>query len=62
LCQIASDESDFEADDKPKDERVVTLKMVKDLEEKLHNSRYYGFLNNYILLCVYAVKLGGYSV
>lgn len=36
--EVASDESDFEADDKPKDEHVVTLKMVKDLEEKLHNS------------------------
>ena len=39
LWQIASDESDFEVDDKPHDERVVTLKMVKDLENKIHNSR-----------------------
>jgi hypothetical protein len=45
LCQIASDESDFEADDKPKDEHVVTLKMVKDLEEKLRNSRYHGLIS-----------------
>jgi hypothetical protein len=44
LCQVASDESDFEADDKPKDENVVTLKMVKHLEEKLHNSRYHGLI------------------
>jgi hypothetical protein len=39
LWQVASDESDFEVDDKPRDERVVTLKMVKDLEDKIHNSR-----------------------
>jgi len=40
LWQVASDESDFEAEGKMEDERVVTLKMVKDLEDKLHNSRY----------------------
>jgi hypothetical protein len=39
LWQVASDESDFEVDDKPHDERVVTLKMVKDLEDKIRNSR-----------------------
>jgi hypothetical protein len=39
LWQVASDESDFEVDDKPHDERVVTLKMVRDLEDKIRNSR-----------------------
>jgi hypothetical protein len=39
LPQVASDESDFEADDKPHDEHVVTLKMVRDLEDKIRNSR-----------------------
>jgi hypothetical protein len=39
LRQVASDESDFEVDDKPHDERVVTLKMVSDLEDKVRNSR-----------------------
>jgi len=39
LRQVASDESDFEVDDKPHDESVVTLKMVRDLEDKIRNSR-----------------------
>lgn len=38
LLQVASDESDFEADDKPIDDRVVTLKMVKELQEELQNT------------------------
>lgn len=36
--EVASDESDFEADDKPHDKSVVTLKMVRDLEDKIRNS------------------------
>ncbi|XP_069679177.1 nucleolar complex protein 2 [Periplaneta americana] len=36
--EVASDESDFEADDKPIDDRVVTLKMVKELQEELRNT------------------------
>lgn len=39
LWQVASDESDFEVDDKPHDKRVVTLKTVRDLEDKIRNSR-----------------------
>jgi hypothetical protein len=39
LRQVASDESDFEVDDEPHDERVVTLKMVRALEDKIRNSR-----------------------
>jgi hypothetical protein len=55
LWQVASDESDFEADNKPGDERVVTLKMVRELEDKLHNSRYHSLINQ-------IVNFGGYSI
>lgn len=55
LWQVASDESDFEADDKPADERVVTLKMVKELEDKLHNSRYHGLIYHIMNLGEYLI-------
>jgi hypothetical protein len=50
LWQVASDESDFEAGEKPGDERLVTLKMVKELEDKLHNSRCHGLINHTVNL------------
>lgn len=48
--EVASDESDFEVDDKPRDERVVTLKMVKDLEDKIHNSSSIGVTRHAVKL------------
>lgn len=37
--EVASDESDFEVEGKEADERVVTLKMVKSVQEQLHNTK-----------------------